>query len=104
MIALACVRRVLAGVLVFLIAAPVPGWSAPAGSLGTARGIRGVQLSLDGGKTWLPLGSRSLPVLDGTAVRATTGGALLHRSDRRRLHILTFRRLILRDTGPPTSS
>jgi hypothetical protein len=100
--ALACGRRMLAGVLVLLIAAPATGWGAPAGSLGTARGVRGVQLSLDGGKTWLPLGSRSLPVLNDTAIRATTGGALLDLADGSRLNVLPFTSLRVRETGATT--
>jgi len=102
MIALACGRRLIAGLLVLLIAAPIPGWSAPAASLGTARGVRGVQLSLDGGKTWLPLGSRSLPILNDTAIRATTGGALLDLADGSRLNMLPFSSLRVRETGATT--
>jgi hypothetical protein len=90
----------LAGLLVLLIAAPIPGWSAPAASLGTARGVRGVELSLDGGKTWLPLGSRSLPVLEGTQIRTKTGGALVDLADGSRLNLLPFSSASFRETGP----
>jgi hypothetical protein len=104
MVAIACGRRTLAGLLALLIAAPVPGWSASAeaASLGTARGIRGVELSLDSGKTWLPLGSRSLPVLGDTAVRTTTGGALLDLADGSRLTVLPFSSLRVQETGAAT--
>src|SRR5262249_13514797 len=78
------------------------GWSAPAASLGTARGIRGVEMSLDGGKTWLPLGSRSLPVLDDTAIRAKTGGAMLDLSDGSRLNVPPFSSVRVRATGAAT--
>jgi hypothetical protein len=102
MIALACGRRVLAGLLVLFIVAPTPGLSAPAAAVGTARGVRGVELSLDGGKIWLPLGARSLPVLSDTAIRTTTGGAVLDLADGSRLTVLPLSSLRLRETGTAT--
>src|SRR5262245_20676295 len=102
MIALACGRRVLAGLLVLFIAAPMPVWSAPAAAVGTARGVRGVELSIDGGKIWLPLGSRSLPVLSDTAIRTTTGGALLDLADGSRLTVLPFSSLRVQETSAAT--
>lgn len=66
-------------------------------SLGTARGADRVELSLDDGRTWLALGGRSLPILDGTQVRSTTGGALLDLSDGSRLNVLPFTAVRVRE-------
>lgn len=82
-------RGVLVVLLALATAVPVPAWGEPL-SLGTARGVRGVEASLDGGRTWLPLGARSLPVLDGTQVRSTTGGALVDLVDGSRVNLLPF--------------
>ena len=75
--------------LVFVLVLPVPVWSA-ALSMGTARGVRSVELSLDNGKNWLPLGSRSAPILDGTQVRTSNGGVVIDLSDGSRLDALPF--------------
>jgi hypothetical protein len=95
---MALIRRTVHGTLVgFLIAtlaAPLPAWSAA--SLGTARGVRGVEVSLDAGKTWLPLGSRSLAVLEGARLRTTTGGAVLDLTDGSRVNVLPFSSLGVR--------
>jgi hypothetical protein len=89
------------GLVVSLVAPAHLAWSG-AGSLGTARGVRGIELSLDHGKSWLPLGARSLPVLDGTRVRSTSGGALIDFTDGSRLNVLPFTDLRFRDTGTAT--
>lgn len=94
-------REVLSSVLVLLLIAPVAAWPATA-SLGTARGVRGVEISLDAGKTWLPLGGRSLPILDGTQLRSTTGGALLDLADGSRVNVLPFSSVRVRETGAAT--
>lgn len=91
-------RGGLVGVLVLALAAPVPTWSAAA-VLGTARGVRLVQLSLDEGKSWFPLGGRSFPVMEGTQLRSTTGGALLDLIDGSRINALPFSALRVRETG-----
>ena len=44
---------------------------------GTVRGQQTAKLSLDGGKSWLALGGRSLPVLSGTEIRSGAGNAQL---------------------------
>jgi hypothetical protein len=98
---LASARLVLVALLAFTLAIPIPALSGAA-SLGTARGIRGVELSLDGGKSWLPLGSRSLPVMDGAQIRATGGGAVIDLTDGSRLAVLPFTTLRFRDTGTAT--
>jgi len=94
-------HAVTAVVLILTLAAPFPVWSGAA-SLGTARGVRSVEWSADGGKSWLPLGSRALPVLDGTEVRASSGGALLDLTDGSRLNLLPFSSLRVRETGATT--
>jgi len=83
-------RGLLAAVLSLTLIAPaaiVPA-SHAAGGLGTARGYRGVEVSLDGGKTWVKLGQRSLPLLDGARLRSTTGSAVLTLSDGSRVALL----------------
>ena len=70
------VCRLAHGTLVTLLGLmlilPPPAWSAVA-SVGMARGVRSVELTLDGGKSWLPLGATSMPILDGTQVRSRNG-------------------------------
>ncbi|MGH7265507.1 MAG: hypothetical protein ACREMB_11735 [Candidatus Rokuibacteriota bacterium] len=96
---MALIRRILHGTLVAVIvltlAVPMPAWSAA--SLGTVRGVRGVEVSLDTGKTWLALGSRSLAVLDGAQLRTTTGGAVLDLTDGSRVNVLPFSSLRVRE-------
>lgn len=90
---------VAVGVVLGLLGATLaasPSWAATA-SLGTARGADRVELSLDDGKSWLALGGRSLPILDGTQVRSTTGGALLDLTDGSRLNVLPFTAVRVRD-------
>jgi len=101
MVAGRTIQRALALVLALTLAAPFAAFGGAA-SLGTARGIRGVELSLDGGQRWLPLGARSLPILDGVQVRATTGGALLELGDGSRVNVLPFTSLRFRETGTGT--
>lgn len=67
-------------------------------SLGTARGTRGVELSLDGTR-WLPLGGRSMPLLEGSRIRTTAGGAVLDLTDGTRLGLLPFSTLAVRSAG-----
>src|SRR5215475_110511 len=93
-------HTVLIGVLVLSMATPLTGWTAA--SLGVARGVSSAKLSIDGGKTWLPLGGRSLPVLDGAQLRSASGGATLDLSDGSRISILPFSSLQFRDTGQGT--
>ena len=64
-----------------------------------ARGIRAVELTLDGGKSWLPLGATSMPILDGAQVRSRNGGAVLDFADGSRLNVLPFSSVAFRQTG-----
>lgn len=89
-------RTVLAGALVLALAVPLPSWSQSA-SLGTARGVRGIELSWDEGKSWLPLGGRSLPILEGTEIKSTTGGARLEFADGSQVNPAPFTRLQVRE-------
>lgn len=91
-------RTVLAGALVLALAVPLPSWSQSA-SLGTARGVRGIELSWDSGKSWLPLGGRALPILEGTRIRSTTGGAWLDIPDGSRIRVFPFSQLGIEGTG-----
>lgn len=91
-----CWHGILVAVLVLALAAPFPGWSA-ASSLGSARGIRGIDLSWDGGEGWLPLGGRSLPILEGTEIKSTTGGARLEFADGSQVNPAPFTRLAVRE-------
>jgi len=84
---------------VFLLANSLPALSAVSASLGTASGIRGVEMSLDGGKMWLPLGKRSLPILEATDIRSTSGSAVLDLADGSRLTVYPFSTLRIRQPG-----
>lgn len=94
-------RFPLVGFLVLALIAPVPVWSA-ALSMGTARGVRSVELSLDDGKNWLPLGSRSAPILNGTQIRTSNGGVVIDLSDGSRLNALPFSLLRFREAAGTT--
>jgi hypothetical protein len=86
-----------------LLALIVPGSAWGAGlALGTARGIRAAELSLDDGVNWLLLGPRSLPILEGTQVRTTNGGAIIDLSGAGRVNVMPFTTLRIREgaTGP----
>jgi len=87
--------------LILTLIAPVPVWSA-ALSMGSARGVRSVELSLDDGKNWLPLGSRSLPILDGTQLRTSNGGVVIDLSDGSRLNVLPFSFVRFREAAGTT--
>jgi hypothetical protein len=85
----------LVAFLVFPLTVPIPGWSASL-SMGNVRGIRAAEGSLDDGKSWLALGSRSLPVLEGTQLRTGNGGAIVDLSDGSRLKVMPFSLLRVR--------
>jgi len=70
--------------------------------LGTARAVRAAQLSLDGGKNWLPVGARALPILHGTEIRSTSGQLVLEFADGSRVTVLPFSALRVTDTGRAT--
>lgn len=97
-------RGLLAAVLSLTLIAPaaiVPA-SHAAGGLGTARGYRGVEVSLDGGKNWLPLGPRAFPLLEGAQMRSTSGAAALALNDGSRVNLLPVSAVELRQAGNVT--
>lgn len=89
-------RVSLVALLVLALVAPIPVWSASL-SMGSVRGIRAAEMSLDDGKNWLALGSRSLPVLEGTQLRTSNGGAVVDLSDGSRLNVMPFSLLRFRE-------
>lgn len=95
------VRSLLLGFLIATLIAPVPAWSASA-PLGTARGARGVELSLDDGRTWFSLRVGSLPVMDASKIRSTGGGALVDLADGSRINVLPFSAVSFRATASAT--
>jgi hypothetical protein len=95
------VRVPLVGFVVLALIVPLPVWSASL-SMGSARGVRAVEASLDDGKNWLPLGARSLPILDGTQLRTSNGGAVIDLSDGSRLNVLPFSFLRFREASGTT--
>ena len=84
---------VVSGLL--LDAAPLPASSA---ILGSVRGLETARLSLNGGKSWLALGGRSLPVMPGTEIRSAGGNAQLALSDGSRISVMPFTSLRLAQT------
>lgn len=82
-------QRLLVWFLVLALARPVASLGATA-SLGTARGVRSAEMSLDGGKTWLPLGGRSLPIMPGNQIRSATGAVFIDLADGSRVDLLPF--------------
>ena len=86
----------LVAFLVLPLIVPISGWSASL-SMGNVRGIRAAEGSLDDGKSWLALGSRSLPVLEGTRLRTGNGGAIVDLSDGSRLRVMPFSLLRFRE-------
>jgi hypothetical protein len=91
--------RLLASVLVVALAAPVSVWSAVA-PLGTARGFGPAKLSVDASKSWLPIGARSFPILDGAELRSAGGGAVVDLTDGSRLDVLPFSAIRFETSGP----
>ena len=70
------------------MAVPFPAIGTPS-VLGTVRGQRAVKVSLDGGKTWLPVGALALPLVPGTEVR-TVGGLAVLELGGARIDVLPF--------------
>jgi hypothetical protein len=96
-------HRILRGLLAAFLGASAflagaPAWSAPA-SIGTASAIRAVEMSLDGGKTWFPLGRQAVPILGAADIRSAAGAALLDLGDGSRLNLLPFSTVRVNDTG-----
>ena len=96
------VKQVLCGFVVFCLVGPPPVWCGSS-SLGTVRGVRGAKLSIDGGKTWLALTGRALPLLDGAELRTTVGSAVLDLSDGSRVSVLSFSAVRFRETKETSS-
>jgi len=92
-------RWPLLGTMLGLILTLAPAAGGGPLSLGTARGVRGVEVSLDGGTRWLPLGPAALPLLDGAELRATIGGALLDLDGGARVRVLPFSAVRVRETA-----
>ncbi len=97
-------RGLLAAVLTVGLIAPAAMTPAShaAGGLGTARGYRGVEVSLDSGKSWLPLGQRAFPLLEGAQMRTTSGAAVLALNDGSRVNVLPASAVELRQAGNAT--
>ncbi|HWP35469.1 MAG TPA: hypothetical protein VNM66_07725 [Thermodesulfobacteriota bacterium] len=91
-------RDLVVAFLIVVLALPMPLW-AGSPALGTARGVRAAELSLDGGKSWLPLGKVSLPVLEGARLRTVNGGVLLDLADGSRINVLPFSALRVQQAG-----
>ena len=95
--------RSLAAALVVALAAPIPVWSAVA-PLGTARGFGLAKLSVDTGKSWLLIGQKSFPILDGTVLRSAEGGAVLDLADGSRVDVFPFSAVRFENSGQPTQA
>jgi hypothetical protein len=95
--------RPLAAVLIVALAAPVPVWSAVA-PLGTARGFGLAKLSVDTGKSWLPIGERSFPILDGAELRSVAGGVVLDLVDGSRVDVFPFSAIRFENSGQPAQA
>src|SRR5439155_14145711 len=84
------------------LVAPLPVWSGSPSLgtvLGTVSGVRAARLSIDGGKTWLAVTGRALPVLNGAELRTTGGSAVLELSDGSRVSVLPFSAVQFRETN-----
>jgi len=92
------ILTVLVGGLLF-DAAPLPASSA---ILGTVRGPETARLSLNGGKSWLSLGGRSLPMMPGTEIRSAGGNAQLALGDGSRISVMPFSSLKVSGTSHGT--
>ncbi len=95
-------RSGLVGLLVLVLAVPVPVLGAGA-SLGTAQGVRSAEVSLDGGTRWLPVGGRSLPVVDGARIRSAGGAVRLDLADGSRINVLPFSAVRIAQAGGVTA-
>jgi hypothetical protein len=89
---------VVSGFVALALLTPAEAWGAGA-SLGTARGVRSAVLSFDSGNRWLPLGGRSLPLLDGARIRSGDGAVFLDLTDGSRINLLPFSDLHVTQTG-----
>jgi hypothetical protein len=83
----------------FLVPAEPAG---PATLLGTVRGPETAKLSLNGGKSWLTLGGRALPVMPGTEIRSAAGTAQLTLADGSRVNVMPFSTVRFAESGRGT--
>jgi hypothetical protein len=67
----------------------VHAWSAPA-SLGTVRGAKTVEFTLNDERTWLPLRGQSYPVMPGMQLRSKATYAAIELIDGSRINLLPF--------------
>lgn len=95
--------RSLAAVFIVVLASPIPVWSAVA-PLGVVRGFGSAKLTVDTGKSWLLIGQQSFPILDGTVLRSTEGGAVLDLADGSRVDVFPFSAVRFENSGPPTEA
>jgi hypothetical protein len=82
-------RRALIGICILSQTLSIYAWPGTI-SLGTARGSRAVEVSLDDGKAWLALGGRSYAVMPESLIRSRSGSALVELIDGSRVTILPF--------------
>lgn len=94
-------RGLVVGVFALALLSPFSAWG-DLTSLGTAYGLRGAELSLDEAETWLPLGSHSLPVMDGTRLRSRSGSVAIEFRDGSRVNLLPFSDATVREAGGTT--
>jgi hypothetical protein len=82
-------RGLVSGSVMMFQVLTVHAWSAPA-SLGTVRGARTVEYTLNGDRTWLPLRGQSYPVMPGMQLRSKATYAAIELIDGSRLNLLPF--------------
>ena len=84
-------RGLVSGIVIMFMfqVLAIHAWGAPA-SLGTVRGSRAVELTLNGDRTWLPLRERSYPVMAGMQLRSKASQAAIELIDGSRINLLPF--------------
>jgi hypothetical protein len=82
-------RGFISGSVMIFQVLVVPAWSAPA-SLGTVRGARTVEFTLNADRTWLPLRGQSYPVMPGMQLRSKATQAAIDLVDGSRINLLPF--------------
>lgn len=81
-------RSLVAGLLAVALGLQPPAAVLAAG-LGTARGARGAEMSLDGSR-WLSLERRALPAMPGSLLRTSTGTIQIDLADGSRITVAPF--------------
>jgi hypothetical protein len=82
-------RGLVSSSVIILQVLAFQAWSAPT-ALGTVRGTRAVELTLNGDRTWLPLRERSYPVMPGMRLRSKASNAAIELIDGSRVNLLPF--------------